>query len=177
MWLKVFLEIIVTLGENKERSELILKMDSLVKKYLNTVLSPILETSDITCIIQKGPFILRVYCIKYLILHIFKFVYMLLSLKRLTPWVRKIPWRRKWQPTPVLLPGESHGGRSLLGYSPWGHKESDTTEQLHFTSLMITTPFSVLSFHNISQQWYIYISMADHCYCLTSWFRFSRYLF
>ena len=39
------------------------------------------------------------------------------------PWVRKIPWRRKWQPTPVLLPGESHGGRSLVDYSPWGHKE------------------------------------------------------
>ena len=36
------------------------------------------------------------------------------------PWVGKIPWRRKWQPTPVLLPGESHGGRSLIGYSPWG---------------------------------------------------------
>ena len=51
------------------------------------------------------------------------------------PWVGKIPWRRKWQPTPVLLPGESHGGRSLVGYSPWGRKESDTTERLHFTSL------------------------------------------
>ena len=38
----------------------------------------------------------------------------------------------KWQPTPVLLPGESHGGRSLVGYSPLGHKESDTTERLHF---------------------------------------------
>ena len=53
------------------------------------------------------------------------------------PWVRKIPWRRKWQPTPVFLPGESHGWRSLLGYSPRGHKESDTTEPpgkpLHFT--------------------------------------------
>ena len=36
--------------------------------------------------------------------------------------------RRKWQPTPVFLPGESHGQRSLVGYSPWGHKESDTTE-------------------------------------------------
>ena len=47
------------------------------------------------------------------------------------PWVGKIPWRRKWQPTPVLLPGESHGGRSLVGYSPWGRKESDMTEQLH----------------------------------------------
>ena len=48
------------------------------------------------------------------------------------PWVRKIPWRRKWQPTPVYLPGESHGWRSLVGYSPWGRKGSDTTERLHF---------------------------------------------
>ena len=40
----------------------------------------------------------------------------------------------KWQPTPVLLPGESHGRRSLMGCSPWGRKESDTTEGLHFTS-------------------------------------------
>ena len=46
------------------------------------------------------------------------------------PLVGKIPWRRKWQPTPVFLPGESHGQRSLVGYSPWGCKESDTTEQL-----------------------------------------------
>ena len=48
------------------------------------------------------------------------------------PWVGKIPWRRKWQPTPVSLPGEYHGQRSLVDYSPWGHKESDTTERLHF---------------------------------------------
>ena len=34
----------------------------------------------------------------------------------------KIPWRRKWQPTPVFLPGEVHGQRSLIGYSPWGHR-------------------------------------------------------
>ena len=46
------------------------------------------------------------------------------------PWVRKIPWRRKWQPTPVFLPGESHGQRSLAGCSPWGRKESDTTKRL-----------------------------------------------
>ena len=46
------------------------------------------------------------------------------------PWVGKIPWRRKWQPTLVFLPGESHGQRSLVGYSPYGHKESDMTEQL-----------------------------------------------
>ena len=45
------------------------------------------------------------------------------------PWVGKIPWRRAWQPTPVFLPGESCGQRSLVGYNPWGHKESDTTER------------------------------------------------
>ena len=43
-------------------------------------------------------------------------------------WVGKIPWRRKWQPTPVLLPGQFHGQMSLVGYSPWGCKESGTTE-------------------------------------------------
>ena len=41
-------------------------------------------------------------------------------------------WRRKWQPKPVFLPGKSHGPRSLVGYHPWGHKESDTTERLQF---------------------------------------------
>ena len=49
----------------------------------------------------------------------------------------KILWRRKWQPTPVLLPGKSLGQRSIVGYSPWGRKELNTTEQLHFTSLKI----------------------------------------
>ena len=49
------------------------------------------------------------------------------------PWVRKIPWRREWQPTPVFLPGEFHGKRSLVGYSPWGHKELDTTDWLWLT--------------------------------------------
>ena len=48
------------------------------------------------------------------------------------PWVGKVPWRRKWQSTPVLLLGKSYGQRSLVGYSPRGHKESDTTERLHF---------------------------------------------
>ena len=48
-------------------------------------------------------------------------------------WVGKIPWRRKWQPSPVFLPGESHGRRSLVGYSPWGHRGSDMTERLHFS--------------------------------------------
>ena len=49
---------------------------------------------------------------------------------QIQPWVRKIPWRREWLSTPVLLPGEFQGQRSLEGYSPWGHKEADTTELL-----------------------------------------------
>ena len=46
------------------------------------------------------------------------------------PWAGKMPWRRRWLPTPVFLPGESNEQRSLVGYSPWDNKESDTTEQL-----------------------------------------------
>ena len=42
-----------------------------------------------------------------------------------------IYWRRKWQPIPVFLPGKFHGQKSLVGYSPWGHKEPDTTEHTH----------------------------------------------
>ena len=61
------------------------------------------------------------------------------------PWIRKIPWRRKWHPTPVFFPGESHGQRSLAGYSPWslagyspwGRKESDMTEQLSMHTCQI----------------------------------------
>ena len=49
---------------------------------------------------------------------------------RVHPWVGKIPWRREWLPTPVFLPGEAHGQRSLVGFSPWGCKESDTTKRL-----------------------------------------------
>ena len=47
---------------------------------------------------------------------------------RFGAWVRKMPWRRAWQPTREFLPGESHRQRSLAGYSSWGHKESDTSE-------------------------------------------------
>ena len=50
--------------------------------------------------------------------------------KGFDPWIRKISWRRKHQPTTVFLPGESNGQRSVVSYSPWGRKESDRTEQL-----------------------------------------------
>ena len=46
-------------------------------------------------------------------------------------WVGNIPWRSKWQPTPIFLPGDFHGQKSLVGYSPQGHKELDTTKQTH----------------------------------------------
>ena len=55
-------------------------------------------------------------------------------------------WNRKWQPTPVFLPGESHGRRSLVGYSPRGCRESDTTEQLHFH-------FSLFTFMHWRRKW------------------------
>ena len=53
------------------------------------------------------------------------------------PWIGRIPWRGKWQPTPVFLPGKSHGQRSLAGYSPWGRKEPDTTQQLNSPTRVI----------------------------------------
>ena len=62
---------------------------------------------------------------------------------RFDPWVRKIPWRRKWQPTPVFWPGESHGQRSLAGYSPQDHKESDMTEWRTCSPFYLLTPSPV----------------------------------
>ena len=53
------------------------------------------------------------------------------------PWVGKIPWRRKWQSTPILLPGKSHGQRSLVGYSPWGRKKLDTTERHGYRAILV----------------------------------------
>ena len=114
------------------------------------------------------------------------------------PWVGKIPWRRKWQPTPVLLPGESHGGRSLVCCSPWGHKESDMTERLHFTSdsylyifqkVVITCfclHFSFPYFYNIIEASFSYqfINFKNHLYIhffmthlLTAWKKSSQQSF
>ena len=63
------------------------------------------------------------------------------------PWVRKIPWRRAWQPTPAFLPGESHGQRSLDGYSPWGRKELATTEQLTISHIFHCTALNGAAYH------------------------------
>ena len=59
------------------------------------------------------------------------------------PWVRKIPWRIMWEPTLVFLPGRSHGQRSLMGYSPWGHNESDRTEATEYEHSSIKFSCSV----------------------------------
>ena len=64
------------------------------------------------------------------------------------PWVRMIPWRRKWQPTPVLLPGKFHGQRSLAGYSPRGHKELDGIDHTHAHTSRINR-FTKYGFGNI----------------------------
>ena len=56
---------------------------------------------------------------------------------RFNPWIRKMPWRRVQQPTPVFLPGESHGQKSLVDYSRWGRREMDTTEQVN------TLPYNI----------------------------------
>ena len=77
-------------------------------------------------------------------------------------------WRRQWHPTPILLPGKSHGQRSLVGYSPWGRKESDTTERLPFrvqvilygtlcTSWTWVGPFLSFPHYRSFQLWYLQI--------------------
>ena len=60
--------------------------------------------------------------------------------------------RRQWHPTPVLLPRKFHGWRSLVGYSPWDHKESDTTERIHFqfTVSKVQSDFCILRKHFIT---------------------------
>ena len=72
----------------------------------------------------------------------------------LIPGSGRSPGEGKWQPTPVFLPGESHGGRSLVGYSPWGLKELDTTERIHFT----------LHRYNLSE-----ISLGNVAECPSKW--------
>ena len=66
---------------------------------------------------------------------------------RFDPWVRKIPWRRIWQSTPVFFPGEFYGQRSLTGYSPWGLKELDMIEQLSTHGCFCLWPCRIYSNH------------------------------
>ena len=78
--------------------------------------------------LSHGDFIYTMEPLDNTILHIWKLLLKRAVFKSSLKWKKK--WRRKWQPTPVSLPGKSHGQRSLVGCSPWGCKESDTTERL-----------------------------------------------
>ena len=69
------------------------------------------------------------------------------------PWV---PWRRKWQPIPVFLPGKSRGQRSLVGYNPWGHKKPDTSQRLNNNNIGINKSqscYKALQYDSCSQKW------------------------
>ena len=77
------------------------------------------------------------------------------------PWMGKIPWRRTWQPSPVFLPRESHGQRSLLGYSPECHKESDTTAATYHTHTL-----------KVKTRMVVWVQNESKCVgCLHSWFQ------
>ena len=70
-----------------------------------------------------------------------------------SPWVGKIPWRRKWQPTPGFVPRESHWQRNLAGYSPWGHKASDMTDRVSKRSKCFWHIFlTVQGWHKIGKE-------------------------
>ena len=89
---------------------------------------------------------------------------------RFDTWVRKILWRRKWQPTPLFLPGESLGQRSLVCYSLWGCNELDTTEQLSLSlpsfaiciSVFLIFYFITIEFLSISIFVYIYMHLSSY---------------
>ena len=83
--------------------------------------SPVYRTSPDSALRKSRPLLFRPFCR-------FHIIYTTSKLES----HQARSWRRQWQPTPVLLPGKSHGQRSLVGCSPWGHEESDTTERLHF---------------------------------------------
>ena len=90
--------------------------------------------------------------------------------RRFQPWVQKIPWRREWLPTPVFLPGESHGQRSLAGYSPQGRKELNTAEAI--SQGCITTGLAVCVF------WFVRVCVCLNCRgCQTSLLPGIMYLF
>ena len=85
--------------------------------------------------------------------------------RRFNPWVGKIPWRRNWQSTLVFLPGKLHGQRSLVGYSPWGCKELDTTERLNnnkansSVNLQVPTYHPALTMLTFCQSYFIYVPL------------------
>ena len=94
------------------------------------------------------------------------------------PWVRKIPWRRAWQPTPVFLLGESHGQRSLAGYSPWGHKGtwlkwlSTHAPKYHHKNISHTTQKKT---HRSLEQNRELLSKPTHLWSVNLWEKGQKY--
>ena len=74
----------------------------------------------------------------------------------------KFSWRRKWHPTPVLLPGQPHGWRSLVGYSPWGCTESDMTERLYLLTYILMLRVMFLHCWRISLV-YLSLKLVGSC--------------
>ena len=118
-------------GSVSPEALLIMHMRHLVKRSYSIPLSTCVNISLTGRVIQTP-------VLASLVAQIVKHLPAMCGRPRFT-WARKIPWRRKWQSTPVLLPGKFHGWRSLVGSSAWGHKEPDMTERLHFTSLHFTS--------------------------------------
>ena len=85
---------------------------------------------------------------------------------RFDAWGRKIPWRRKWHPTPVLLPGKFHGPKNLTGYSTWGLHELDTTEilSIHVTCCIIYNTWYVIYIYTWNL--YIYTHINFKCFSI-----------
>ena len=91
------------------------------------------------------------------------------------PWVRKIPWRRKWQPTPVFLPGKSHRKRYLVCYSPWSHKDLDMTEPTHtHTHLIFKTFWNPVSLYLSNHTACVVLSCFSHVDSLQSQWTAAR---
>ena len=82
-------------------------------------------------------------------------------------------WRRACQPTPIFLPGKSHGQRNLVGYSPWGCQELDTTEQLHFLSFTFVS-LSNICFLYFSQFCALFFQFLDSVFCRESILNFHK---
>ena len=85
------------------------------------------------------------------------------------PWVRKIPWRRKCQPTPVLLPGKSNGRKSLVGYSPWGSEKSGMAEHTILTFLHCRLALYHRATRESLMEYYTAINMSDSMLLTTAW--------
>ena len=92
------------------------------------------------------------------------------------PWVRKIPWKRSWRPIPVFLPGKSHGLRSLVGYSPWGCKELDTTEVTGHASMQRSKLICYICINNCFKTFFENACFQKYIFPILIW-KFTSIIF